>query len=152
MNSDLRRAVVVTLGELGRSGDWRDRADAGHGLAGFAEMPEAVEPLLDLLLHGDTFATQRTAEALLRRIDRAGLVIVASAMAVVDDDHVDHLHAAVFHVFSIFERDLDEALRICGELKGDADPRVARGVRLLHATLAEIDPVLRPVPPDSTPS
>ncbi|MGW0931227.1 hypothetical protein [Streptomyces sp. NPDC002644] len=67
MDRDLRRAVVVTLGELGRSDDWRDRADAGHGLAGLAEMQEAVEPLLQLVLDpGDTFVTRRTAEGLLR--------------------------------------------------------------------------------------
>ncbi|WP_448319031.1 hypothetical protein [Streptomyces sp. CO7] len=146
MDSDLRRAVVVTLGELGRSDDWRDRADAGHGLAGFAEMPEAVEPLLALVLDPrDTFVTQHTAEALLRRNDRAGLAIVASALPIADDDHADHLYAAVFDVFGVFAQDLDEALRICEEMEADADERVARGARLLHETLAEIDPVLRPV-------
>ncbi|MFE2853933.1 hypothetical protein ACFXJO_22740 [Streptomyces lavendulae] len=143
MDTDLRRAVVVTLGELGRSDDWRDRADAGHGLAGFAEMPEAVEPLL-VLDSGDTFVTRRTAEGLLRRKDRAGLTIVASALAVADDDHADHIHTAIFDVFSIFSDDLDEALRICGEMSSDTDDRVARGARRLRESLAEIDPVLRP--------
>ncbi|MFF4323168.1 hypothetical protein [Streptomyces sp. NPDC001568] len=144
MASDLRRAVVVTLGELGRSDDWRDRADAGHGLAGFAETPEAVEPLLGLVLDQDTFVTRRTAEGLLRRKDRVGLTIVASALAVANDNHADHIHTAIVDVFSIFSDDLDEALRLCEEMSGDTDDRVARGARRLHEGLAEIDPVLRP--------
>ncbi|MFF2364809.1 hypothetical protein ACFVU0_19225 [Streptomyces sp. NPDC058122] len=145
MDSDLRRAVVVTLGELGRSDDWRDRADAGHSLAAFAEMPDAAELLLGLVLdRGDTFVTRRTAESLLRRKDTAGLTIVASALAVANDNHADYIHTAIFDAFSIFADDLDEALRICDALSGDADDRVARGARRLHESLAEIDPVLRP--------
>ncbi|MGW0607194.1 hypothetical protein [Streptomyces sp. NPDC002640] len=145
MDRDLRRAVVVTLGELGRSDDWRDRADAGHGLAGFAEMQEAVEPLLQLVLDPrDTFVTRRTAEGLLRRKDRAGLAIVASALAVANDNQADWIHTAVVDVFSLFSEDLDEALRLCEEMSGDADARVARGARRLHEGLAAIDPVFRP--------
>lgn len=145
VDSDLRRAVVVTLGELGRSDDWRDRADAGHSLAAFAEMPEAVAPLLDLVLdRSDTFVTRRTSEGLLRRKDRVGLAIVASALAVANDNHADYIHTAIVDVFSIFSGDLDEALRLCEEMSGDTDDRVARGARRLHETLAEIDPVLRP--------
>ena len=56
MDSDGRHAVVVALVELGRSHDYRDRADAGHGLAGFAEMQEAQGLLLELVLDpGDTW-------------------------------------------------------------------------------------------------
>ncbi|MGW0854253.1 hypothetical protein [Streptomyces sp. NPDC002690] len=146
MDSELRRAVVVTLGELGRSDDWRDRADAGHGLAGFAEIPESVEPLRGLLLDpGDTFVTRRTAEGLLRRKDRVGLAMVASALAVADDHHADHIHDAILAVFGIFSDDLDRALRLCEEMSADPDDRVVRGARRLHESLAEIDPVLRPL-------
>ncbi|WP_406389953.1 hypothetical protein [Streptomyces sp. NBC_00887] len=145
MDGDLRRAAVVALVALGRSDDWRDRADAGHSLAGFAEMREAVEPLLGLVLDpGDTFVTRRTAEGLLRRKDRAGLTIVASALAVANDNHADYIHTAVVDVLSIFSYDLDEALRLCEEMAGDNDDRVARGSRRLHESLAGIDPVLRP--------
>ncbi|MFG2723205.1 hypothetical protein ACGFW5_33650 [Streptomyces sp. NPDC048416] len=144
MDSDLRRAVVATLGALGRSDDYRDRADAGHGLAGFAEMPEAAELLLELVLDsGDTFVTRRTAEVLLRRKDKAGLKIVALALAVADDNHADYIHIAIDDVFSIFSYDLDEALRLCEEMSGDTDVRVVRGARRLHESLAEIEPVLR---------
>ncbi|KOU28745.1 hypothetical protein [Streptomyces sp. WM6368] len=149
MGSDLRRAAVAALGELGRSDDWRDRADAGHGLAAFAEMPEAVGPLLELVLGpGDTFVTRRTAESLLRRVDRSGLSIVASAMAVADANCSDWIHTAVLDVFGIFATDLDEALRLCEELAQDGDDRIARGARELHEDLTAIDPVLRPVQPD----
>ncbi|MFE2059994.1 hypothetical protein [Streptomyces sp. NPDC059446] len=145
MDSDLRCAAVVALGELGRSDDWRDRADARHSLAGFADMQEAVEPLLGLVLDpGDTFVTRRTAEGLLRRRDKAGLTNIASALAVANDNHADWIHTAVLDVFSIFSADLDEALRLCEELSGDADSRLAAGARRLHQSLAEIDPVLRP--------
>jgi hypothetical protein len=145
VDTDLRRAAVVTLGELGRSHDWRDRADAGHSLAGFAEMQEAYEPLLRLVLDpGDTFVTLRTAEGLLRRKDRVGLTIVASALAVANSNHWDWIHTAIVEVFSIFSDDLHEALRLCEEMSRDADDRVALGARQLHEILAEIDPVLRP--------
>ncbi|WP_418955287.1 hypothetical protein [Streptomyces tritici] len=145
MNRDLRRPAVVALGALARGDDWRDRADAGHGLAAFAEMPEAVEPLLALVLDPhDTFVTRRTAESLLRRKDRAGLAIVASALAVADDNHADWIHTAVVDVFGFFWADLAQALRLCEEMTGDADDDVARGARRLHESLAAIDPVLRP--------
>ncbi|MFF1836660.1 hypothetical protein ACFVXE_20995 [Streptomyces sp. NPDC058231] len=145
MDSDLRRAAVVTLGELGRSRDWRDRADAGHSLAGFAEMQEALGPLLELLLDpGDTFVTRRTTEGLLRRKDRVGLAVVASALAVANSSHCDWIDTAIVDVFSIFSDDLDEALRLCEEMSRDTDDRVALGARQLHDILAGIDPVPRP--------
>lgn len=145
MDADLRNATVAALGELGRSRDFRDRADAGHGLAAFAEMPEARGPLLDLVLDpGDTFVTRRTAEALLRRTDGAGLTIVASALAVADANHSDWIHTAIVDVFSVFSVDRDRATRWCEELSRSEDARVARGAGELHEALAEIDPVLRP--------
>ncbi|CAL9361327.1 hypothetical protein [Streptomyces sp. enrichment culture] len=140
MDTDLRRAAVAALRELARSDDFRDRADAGQGLAGFAGMREAVEPLLGLVLDpDDTFVTRRTAEGLLRRLDKAGLAIVASALAVADDNHADWIRTAVVDVFSACPDDLDEALRLCAELSGDADDHVARGARRLHCGLAEVE-------------
>ncbi|MET7526450.1 hypothetical protein ACFYSJ_37330 [Streptomyces sp. NPDC005248] len=145
VGSELRRAAVAALSELGRSDDWRDRADAGHGLAGFAEMPEATGPLLELVLDpDDTFVTRHTAQGLLRRNDRAGLSIVASALAVAEPNHSDWIHTAINDVCSIFSTDLDEALRLCEEMVLNTDGRVALGARRLHEVLAGIDPVLRP--------
>ncbi|MFD5393420.1 hypothetical protein ACFWJW_04180 [Streptomyces sp. NPDC127097] len=145
VDTDLRRAAVVALGELGRSQDYRDRADAGHSLAAFAEMEEAIGPLLELVLDpGDTFVTRRTAEALLRRRDRAGLTIVASALAVANSSRSDWIHTAIVDVFSIFSDGRDKALRLAEEMSRDTDARVALGARQLHEILTEIDPVLHP--------
>lgn len=109
-------------------------------------MPEARGPLLELVLDpGDTFVTRRTAEALLRRKDRDGLTIVASALAVANSNHSDWIHTAIVDVVSIFSDDRDKAIRLCEEMSRDTDDRVALGARRLHKVLAEIDPVLRPV-------
>ncbi|MBD0689819.1 hypothetical protein [Streptomyces sp. CBMA123] len=135
----------MALGQLGRSHDYRDRADAGHGLAGFAEMQEARGPLMELVLDpADTFVTRVTTEAVLRRKDRAGLTIVASALAVADSHHNNWIHTAIVDVFSIFADDRDNALKLCEELSQDTDGRIALGARQLHEMLTEIDPVLGP--------
>ncbi|MER7584517.1 hypothetical protein [Kitasatospora sp. NPDC097691] len=148
MDNDRRHATVVALGELGRSHDYRDRADAGHGLAGFAEMQEALGPLLDLMLDpDDTFVTRVTAEAVLRRKDRVGLTIVASALAVADENHSEWIHTAVVDVFSIFSDDRDNAILLCEEISRGTDDRVAMGARQLQEILTEIDPVLGPAQP-----
>ena len=144
-DSDRRHAAVVALRELGRSHDYRDRADAGHGLAGFADMQEALGPLLELVLDpGNTFVTRVTAEAVLRRKDRSGLTIVASALAVANPNHSDWIHTAIVDVFGIFSQDRDNAMQLCEEMLRETDERVALGARQLHEILAEIDPVLRP--------
>ncbi|MFJ4188210.1 hypothetical protein [Kitasatospora sp. NPDC089509] len=144
-DSDRRHAACVALRELGRSQDYRDRAAAGHGLAGFADMQEAHGPLLELVLDpGDTFVTRVTAEAVLRRKDRVGLTIVASALAVANPNHGDWIHTAIVDVFGIFAEDRDNAMQLCEEILRDTDDRVALGARQLHDILADIDPVLRP--------
>lgn len=146
MDTDLRHAAVMALVELGRSHDYRDRADAGHGLAAFAEMQEALGPLRELVLDpDDTFVTRQTTEALLRRMDRLGLTIVASALAVANSNHRDWIHTAIVDVFSIFSDDRTHAIRLCETMSRETDGRVALGARQLHEVLAEIDPVLRPL-------
>ncbi|WP_406207739.1 hypothetical protein OH807_35395 [Kitasatospora sp. NBC_01560] len=145
MDSDLRYACVVALGELGRSPDYRDRADAGRGLAGFAELPEAAALLLELVLDpGDTYVTLATAEALFRRKDRSGSVVVASAMAGAGDNHVEWIATAAVKALGMFSDDLDEAVRVCEALLREADEGLSAGARRLLGILAEIDPVLRP--------
>ncbi|MGW7312308.1 hypothetical protein [Streptomyces sp. NPDC054865] len=145
MNSALRLAAVVALAELGRSSDFGDRADAGRGLAGFAEMEQAVDPLLELVLdREDTFVTRVTAEALLRRQDRAGLMIVASALAVASPNHGDWIHTAILDAFAIYASDRDDAMRLCEELTRNPDERVALGARELHESLSGIDCALHP--------
>ncbi|GAA1222898.1 hypothetical protein GCM10009665_11420 [Kitasatospora nipponensis] len=144
-DSERRQVAFVALRELGRSHDYRDRADAGRGLAAFADLQEASGPLLELLLDpGDTFVTRVTAEAVLRRKDRVGLTIVASALAVADPNHSDWIHTAILDVFGIFSEDRDNAMQLCEEMSRNTDNRVARGARRLHEILDDIDPVLRP--------
>lgn len=145
MGNDGRRAVVSALSALARSNDYRDRSDAGSGLAGFAEMREADSALVSLLLDPeDTFVTRRTADALLRRKDAVGLRIVAAALAVADDNHADWIESTVVDVFGIYSRDLETARRICEQISADSSPRIAAGADRLRATLSEITPALRP--------
>ncbi|MEV6681036.1 hypothetical protein AB0N09_29850 [Streptomyces erythrochromogenes] len=108
-------------------------------------MDEAVGPLLRLVLDREnTFVTRATAEALLRRQDRSGLRVVASALAVADPNHGDWIHTAVLDAFAVYADERDEAMRICEELAGDPDERVASGARLLHGSLTGITCVLHP--------
>lgn len=145
MDDDLRTASVTALSTLGRSRDYRDRADAGSGLAAFAEIQSAVGPLLELVLDpDDTFVTRTTAQALLSRKDRAGVAIVAFALAFADANHADWIHTAIVDVFSISASDRDDAAQLAEDLVKDSDSRVSQGARQLLDTLTELNPVLRP--------
>ena len=149
MSSEARRAAVSALIALAGSADFRDRADAGRGLAGFAETARARRTLSDLVLDaGDTFVTLETARALLRRQDRIGLAAVASALATADPGRADWIDRAVLDVFGVFGRDRDAAVRECELLTPDPDERVRRGAGRLIGMLTEIDPVLHPVQDD----
>ncbi|MFJ7779862.1 hypothetical protein [Streptomyces yangpuensis] len=145
MNSALRRTAVEALVELGRSTDHEDRADAGRALAAFAGTAQAAGPLLELVLdRADTHVTRVTAHALLQRQDRAGLALVASALAVADPHHADWIHTALRDAFTVYADERDAAMRICEELAHDPDEHVARGARRLNEGLARIDCVLHP--------
>ncbi|MFG2899718.1 hypothetical protein ACGFZH_21875 [Streptomyces zaomyceticus] len=50
MDGELRRAAVKALVVLGRGHDLCDRADAGHGLAAFADAQEARGSLPEVVL------------------------------------------------------------------------------------------------------
>jgi hypothetical protein len=139
VDDEARRAVVVALTRLAGSADYRDRADAGRGLASFAEMPGATGPLLDLVLDAeDTFVTRMTAEALLQRHDSAGLAVVASALAIADANQTDWIHTAVFDVLGMSEHDRDAAVRECAALAKAPDEQVRLGAVQLAAMLADI--------------
>jgi hypothetical protein len=143
VTDDARHAVVTALIGLAESPDHRDRADAGRGLASFAEIPEAGRALAGLVLDpGDTFVTRETATALLRRQDTVGLAIVASALAAAGPHHTDWIHTAVHDVFMMFSRDRDAALRECDALTRDPDDQIRRGGRQLTDVLEEIAPIL----------
>jgi hypothetical protein len=149
MSNEARRAVVAALIGLAGSRDYRDRADAGRGLASFAEIPEARGRLLELVLDADdTFVTRATSEALLRRQDTVGLAVVASAFAAADPNHADWIQTAVFDVFGVLSRDRDAAVRLYEMLTRDSDERVRQGAQQLIAMLDEIDPILYPAQND----
>jgi len=138
VDRDRRLAVVAALVELATSDAWLDRADAGRALASFAELPESREPLLRLVLDAeDTFVTRVTAEALLRRNDRAGIAIVAEALAAADFQHGTYIHEAVEAVFLVFASERDQAMAICEAL----------GAAELRGMLAAVDPLLHPQDP-----
>ncbi|KAA8887157.1 hypothetical protein F3087_19835 [Nocardia colli] len=145
MSNDARRAAVVALTELARSTDVRDRADAGHGLAAFAEMTDARAILASLVLdEDDTFVTAVTAEALLRRKDAAGLSIVAAAFAVADATQSEWIGTALQDVYGVFAAERDAAVRICTTLTRDPDPRIRSGATDLITELNRIEPILHP--------
>lgn len=145
MSSEARRAVVAALIGLASSAGFRDRADAGRGLASFAETAEARRASLDLVLDaGDTFVTRATAEALLRRQDSVGLAVIASALAAADRNHADWIHTAVLDVFGVFASDRDAAVRECEVLTRDPDEQVRRGAGELMGMLVKINPILHP--------
>jgi hypothetical protein len=146
MSNETRLAAVAALIRLAGCADHRDRADAGRGLASFAEMSEARAPLLGLVLDADdTFVTRATAEALLRRQDSAGLAVIAGALAAADPNHVDWIGTAVRDVFGVFSSARDAAVRECEALARDADEQTRCGVDQLTAMLVGITPILHPV-------
>lgn len=145
MSDDLRTTAVVALTELARSSDVRDRADAGHGLAAFAEMTDARATLTSLVLDADdTFVTAATAEALLRRKDADGLSIVAAAFAVADATQSEWIGTALQDVCGVFADERDAAVRICTTLTRDPDPRIRSGATDLIIELNRIEPILHP--------
>ena len=149
--SGARHAVVVSLTALARSADYRDRADAGRALAVFADVQQAREPLLALVLDpDDTFVTLATADALLRRQDSAGYAVISRALAAAHDNTSDWIHTAIGEVFVVYGRERDTAARECRALLDDADGHVRAGAYLLMTALNSLSPVLLPPDPEAT--
>ncbi|HEX5115468.1 MAG TPA: hypothetical protein VFW65_09770 [Pseudonocardiaceae bacterium] len=145
MDVAARQVVVTALAELARSPDHRDRADAGRGLAAFADLPVARDVLLDLVLDaGDTFVPPATTEALLRHGDAAGLAIVCAGVATAECERLDRLYAAVHSVLGAFEHDRDAAVVTCRGLLDDTaqTEQVRAGATRLIAVLTELRPPL----------
>ncbi|MBC6448363.1 hypothetical protein GPZ80_14415 [Actinokineospora sp. HBU206404] len=143
-----RHAAVAQLIALASSADYRDRAAAGRALAVFADVWQAREPLLALVLDtADTFVTRVTAEALLRRQDLAGYTVVARALTVADDNHADWIYTAIIDVFVVYGDERDAAVGECEALLDDEDDQVRRGARLLRRALTALTPVLLPPRP-----
>jgi hypothetical protein len=142
---DLRRAAASALVALAASPSYLDRADAGRGLAGFAELAEAEVPLLRLVLDADdTFVTRETAAALLRRHDRVGLALLGRALTDAEDDHVMWIGTAVQDVLGVFAVERDAALREIEAMLRTADGPERAGLTALATEVAGLVPVLRP--------
>lgn len=128
-----RRAVIDPLIELASSPDHRDRADAGRGLAVFADTQQARDFLVALVLDThDTFVTRVTAQAVLRRQDKIGYAIVSRALAVADNNHSDWIHTAIVDIFGIYAAERDAAVRECQTLLDDNDETVQAGTPSAH--------------------
>jgi hypothetical protein len=137
--------AVAALIQLADSPDYHDRAAAGRCLVNFVDDHATRAVLLSLVLDAEnTFVTVETAEALLRRNDAASLAIVSAASAVAEYELADWLYGAVHSVLSVFERDRDDALRICRTIVDDPgqDDRVRTGAGRLVTALTDLRPVL----------
>ncbi|MEV4639210.1 hypothetical protein AB0J80_17830 [Actinoplanes sp. NPDC049548] len=113
------------------SPDWRARAQAGQDLARHADRDDVADRLLALLLDAqDTAVTDATAGAVLQRGDVTGVRLLARAVAAADDEHLDHLSAAIAeHVHTVaqpivFQQSLTA-------LAKDPDPTVRTGAQSL---------------------
>ncbi|MEW2390123.1 hypothetical protein AB0933_17420 [Streptomyces venezuelae] len=78
------------------SPSWSQRVHAGRDLASFADVLEAAEALMGLLLDvEDTAVTRQTAEALARVGTVAAVRLIALAVAEADDQQADWLQTGV---------------------------------------------------------
>ncbi|MET7487929.1 HEAT repeat domain-containing protein [Streptomyces sp. NPDC005538] len=88
-------ALAAALAEAS-SASWTRRARAGRDLAAFADVPEAADVLVGLLLDPeDTAVIRQTAEALARVGTAAAAQLIALAAARADDNQADWLHTGV---------------------------------------------------------
>jgi hypothetical protein len=139
-----RRAVVAALIDLAGSSDYRDRADAGRCLASFLDVPEAGDAARQLVLDAeDTYVTVVAAEALLRRKDTPGLAVLAAALPLADDNHLDWIYPAIRDVFGVLAHERDAAVEVCQALSTHPDQQVRAGAAQLTAELRQLEPILR---------
>ncbi|MFD5497150.1 HEAT repeat domain-containing protein [Streptomyces sp. NPDC127091] len=113
------------------SPSWSQRARAGRELASFADVPEAAEALMGLLLDAeDTAVTRQTAEALTRVGTVAAIRLIVRAAAEADDNQADWLQTGVEGALVGPDGGADPPARIRGllrvlgmtEFTGDREP------------------------------
>ncbi|MFE4828260.1 hypothetical protein [Streptomyces sp. NPDC056672] len=109
------------------SPSWSQRVRAGHDLASFADVPEAAEALVRLLLDvGDTAVTRQTAEALVRVGTVAAVRLIALAVAEADDHRADWIQTGVQDAL-VRADGLPDVAAVCGQLAQDPEATVRRG-------------------------
>ncbi|MFF9757596.1 HEAT repeat domain-containing protein [Streptomyces sp. NPDC014344] len=128
----MMRGLAAALAEAS-SPSWSQRVRAGRGLASFADVPEAAEALMGLLLDiEDTAVTRQTAEALARVGTVAALRLIALAVAEADDNQVDWLQTGVHDALAGTDSVPDVAA-VCGQLARDPEEAVRRGAAEITA-------------------
>ncbi|MFJ6392456.1 HEAT repeat domain-containing protein [Streptomyces sp. NPDC091972] len=115
------------------SSSWERRARAGRDLASFADVPEAAEALVRLLLDDeDTAVTRRTAEALARVGTVAAVRLIALAVTGADGNHADWLQTGVHDALA--EADgVPDVAAVCAKLAMDQEEAVRRGAAEISA-------------------
>ncbi|MFE9174525.1 hypothetical protein ACFYNZ_34690 [Streptomyces kebangsaanensis] len=115
------------------SPSWAQRVRAGRDLASFADVPEAAEALVGLLLDAeDTAVTRQTAEALARVGTVAAVRLIALAVAEADDSQADWLRTGV-HDALVGPEGVPDVAAVCGQLARDPEEAVRRGAEEISA-------------------
>ncbi|WP_327257584.1 hypothetical protein [Streptomyces sp. NBC_01244] len=118
------------------SPSWTRRARAGRDLASFADVPEAAEVLVRLLLDAeDTAVTRRTAEALARTGTTAAVRLIALAVVEADDNRADWLQTGV-HDARVGPDGVPDVAEACAKLAQDQEEPVRRGAAEISAWAA----------------
>ncbi|MFI6530703.1 hypothetical protein [Streptomyces uncialis] len=116
------------------SPSWPRRARAGRDLASFADVPEAAEVLVRLLLDaGDTAVTRQTAEALARAGSVAAVRLIALAVAEADGSQADWLQTGVQDALMGPDGVPDVVAAACRKLARDHEEAVRRGAAEISA-------------------
>ncbi len=137
---------MTSLLALASSPAYQDRIDAGWGLARFAEVAEAQQALVKLVLDNrDTGVTYATAEALLRRFDTLGLRLVATALATANWEQAGWIEQAIRKVLGFTSGDRDAAVERCEPLTHSTNEEIRRGATRLLGELRSINPILTTV-------
>ncbi|MFI1291229.1 HEAT repeat domain-containing protein [Streptomyces sp. NPDC020792] len=124
--------LVAALAEAS-SPSWSQRVRAGRDLASFADVPEAAEALVGLLLDvEDTAVTRQTAEALARVGTVAAIRLIALAVAEADDSQVDWMQTGV-HDALVGPDGVPDVAAVCGQLARDSEEAVRRGAAEISA-------------------
>lgn len=134
---DNREAVWRAALDLSRNDAVEDRADAAQCLAPFVGDDEVDSRLIELACDPEnTYVTETTVAALVRRQDVPGWRLVAHAFAVEPDDHTkDHMTDAIRDTLVFHEEAETEGRAALEELARDEVPEVASGASDLIAWL-----------------
>ncbi|MET4923082.1 hypothetical protein P3L51_12105 [Streptomyces sp. PSRA5] len=123
---EIARGLEAALAEAS-SPAWTQRVRAGRDLASCADVPEAAEVLVGLLLDVDDMAvTRQTAEALTRVGTVAAIRLIALATAEADDNRADWLQTGM-HDALVGPGGAPDVAAACGELARDPEEAVRQG-------------------------